>query len=146
MRKLLIGLVLAILVAAPVHADAGLTGSVAAAYLQRAEDASLHSIAHERVVEISACPTCLTHDLMRPGTAEVLGWNSGVADPVASIIDTWSASSVHNGILSDPGWTRIGCAERVAVQAHYFVCVLAAGAVSSAAGPPVPRLPDTAMR
>lgn len=143
--RVLIGLVLTISIATPVLADASLTAAVAGAYLPRAEDATLHSIAHERVVEISACPTCFTHDLMRPGMAEVLAMNIGVDDPIGHVIATWGASPVHNGILSDAGWTRIGCAERAIGSTHWFVCVLADGAVSAIA-PRVTVLPDTAMR
>jgi hypothetical protein len=152
--RLLIGLVLVVLLTSPVRADSSLTAAIAAAYLPRFEDAGLHSIAHERVIEISACDDCFTHDLMRAGTAEVLGFNAGMTDPVTAIIGQWTASPGHHAILSDPGWGRIGCAEVVADGAHYFACVLASGplparpSISPANLPPDPPavlLPDTAM-
>ena len=152
MLRLLIGLALVASLTSPVRADSSLAAAVAAAYLPRFEDAGLHAIAHERVTEISACAGCLTHDLMRAGTAEVLGFNAGIADPVAAVVGQWTGSPDHAAILADPRWGRIGCAERVVGGEHYFACVLAAGplpapvqpAVSSQA-PAVILLPDTAM-
>lgn len=158
MPRLLIGLVLVILLTSPVRADSSLTAAIAAAYLPRFEDAGLHAIAHERVIEISACDDCFTHDLMRAGTAEVLGFNAGLTDPVTAIIGQWTGSPGHDAILSDPRWGRIGCAEVVAGGAHYFACVLASGPLpapppisppisppNSPPDPPAALLPDTAM-
>jgi hypothetical protein len=84
MRNIIIAssLVLVLGVAAPVRADTGLTAAVAAAYFPRSVDAGLHAIAHERVVEISACGSCFDHDGMRAGTAEVIGYDSGYPDPI----------------------------------------------------------------
>ena len=159
MLRLLISLALLACATSPVRADSGLTGQVAAAYMPRFEDAGLHAIAHERVTEVSACADCLTHDLIRAGTAEVLGLNAGVADPIAGIIGQWRGSSAHDAILSDQQWGRIGCAERVVAGVHYFACVLAAGPLPVTASAPTPPaspppdstaptvnlLPDTAM-
>jgi hypothetical protein len=152
MRYFVLGVILALTVAAPARADTGLTAALAAAYLPRTVDAGLHAIAHERVLEISSCEGCMTHDLMRPGTAEVLGYNAGYADPIATVIAAWAASPPHDAILSDGGWGRIGCAERSVNGKHWFACVLAAGGGGStsstgttgATGPPI-TLPDTAM-
>lgn len=150
MPRLLIGLVLAILLTSPVQADSSLTAAIAAAYLPRFEDAGLHAVAHERVIEISACDDCLTHDLMRAGTAEVLGFNAGMTDPVTAVIGQWTSSPGHDAILSDHRWGRIGCAQLVAGGASYFACVLASGPlpaapVSPPEQPPAVLLPDTAM-
>jgi hypothetical protein len=150
MRGLLCGLLLGVLfvlsTAGPVRADGGLTNAVASAYVPRNVDSGLHSIAHQRVTESSACD-CLDHDGMRPGTAEVLAWASGVANPIAHTVGKWMDSPEHNAILSDRSWGRIGCAELVVDGTHWFACVLAAGPLPAAAAPaaPVLVLPDTAM-
>lgn len=153
MLRLLIGLALVASLASPVRADSSLTAAVAAASLSRFEDAGLHAIAHERVTEISACAGCLTHDLMRAGTAELLGVNAGIADPIAAVIGQWTGSPDHAAILVDPRWGRIGCAERTVGGEHYFACVLAAGPLPASTQPTAPTadapavvvLPDTAM-
>lgn len=149
MRKLMIAssLVLLLGLATPAKADVSLTSAVAAAYFPRTVDGELHAIAHERVLEISACNSCMDHDGMRPGTAEVLGDNSGYADPITAVLASWSGSATHDGILSDASYGRIGCAERAVGDRHWFVCVLAAGG-SAARGTStggVTSLPDTAM-
>jgi hypothetical protein len=147
--RLAVAAALLLTFATPVRADAGLTAAVAAVYFARTVDAGLHDIAHQRVMEISSCSGCMNHDLRRSGTAEVLGVNSGMPNPAASIVQGWRGSAVHHAILSDSGWGRIGCAERVVGTTHYFACVLATGgAVASAprAPPPVTlSLPDTAL-
>lgn len=149
MLRLLIGIALAACAMSPVRADSGLIAQVAAAYMPRFEDAGLHAIAHERVTEISACASCLTHDLRRVGTAEVLGLNAGAADAIAGVIGQWRGSAEHDAILADRRWGRIGCAEQVVAGVHYFACVLAAGPLPVAApastAPTVILLPDTAM-
>jgi hypothetical protein len=149
MRYFLLGVILALTMASPAAADAGLTAAVAAVYGQRTVDAGLHAIAHDRAQEISSCGSCLNHDLMRPGTAEVLGYNSGHPNPTSAVISAWQGSAAHNGILSDLALGRIGCAEVIVGGSHFFACVLAAGGgQTSAVDPPAPAagLPDTAMR
>ena len=151
MRYFLLGVIMVLGLAAPVRADGDLTGAVASAYGSRTLDADLHAIAHARVVEISACGGCMTHDGMRPGTAEVLGFNAGYSDPVSRVLRDWQGSALHNGILSDRDYGRIGCAHRVVNGGHYFVCVLATGGSYGGTAPPPPpggtiALPDTAMR
>jgi hypothetical protein len=147
MRTLILAGLMVFALAAPARADSGLAGAVGATWLARTADASLHAIAHERVLEISACGDCMTHDLMRPGTAEVLGFNAGFPNPVARIVSAWKASAVHNAILSDSTFGRIGCAERVVGADHWFACVLGAGWGSGGApgGQTTVTLPDTAM-
>lgn len=141
MRYLMLGAVLILFMAAPVQADVGLTDAVAAAYFPRTVDEGLHAIAHQRVAEISACG-CLEHSGMRPGTAEVLVWNRGQANPIASALAAWRGSPTHDAILSDGQFGRIGCAEQIVAGVHWFACVLAAGPLPA---PPVIVLPDTAM-
>ncbi|MGH2456207.1 MAG: hypothetical protein ACRDHD_08115 [Candidatus Limnocylindria bacterium] len=149
MRYVLLGVILAMSVAQPVRADGGLTVAVAATWGSRTVDGALHTIAHQRVIEISACDGCLNHDRMRPGTAEVLGFNSGYADPISSVIGGWRSSPTHNAILSDRSLGRIGCAEAIVGAGHYFVCVLAAGGGAGGGSTystgTVARLPDTAL-
>ncbi len=128
---------------AAVDADAGLTAEVAAAYFPRYDDAELHAIAHERVAEIAACG-CLDHEGMRSGTAEVLAYNEGFPDPVARVVVNWASSPGHHGILSDPSYGRIGCAERDVDGRHWFACVLAAGPLPPAPAPVV-LLPNTGL-
>lgn len=146
--SLLLGLALAIGAATPVAADGGLTRSIAAAYFPRNVDASLHAIAHERVAELAACQ-CLEHDGMRAGTAEVVAWNRGTADPVSAVVARWQASAVHDKILSNQSYGRIGCAEVVTGDTYWFACVLATGPLPTTsedgAGPAPQLLPDTAL-
>jgi hypothetical protein len=149
MRYLMLGAVLILSMAAPVRADVGLTDAVAAAYFPRTVDEGLHAIAHQRVIEISACG-CLEHNGMRPGTAEVLVWNLGQPNPVASALGAWRGSPTHNAILSDRQYGLVGCAERTVGGTHWFACVLAAGPLPAPPpaplpAPPVLVLPDTAM-
>jgi hypothetical protein len=144
----LLGVILALGVSAPVRADAGLTAAVAAAYFPRNVDGALHDIAHQRVAESRACG-CLDHSRMRPGTAEVLGWNQGKADPISTAIVGWARSSLHHGILSNGSYGRIGCATLLDGGRFWFACVLAAGplpagATTVGAAGPVAALPDTA--
>ena len=136
--RLAVAAAVVFMIASPVRADGGLTGAVASAYFPRTEDAGLHSIAHQRVAEISACATCMTHALMRPGTAEVLAFNFGSADPIRSAVGQWQSSPTHNAILSNASLGRIGCAQTVVGTTSYFVCVLAAGPLPGGAAPAAP--------
>lgn len=142
-------LLLLALGARPVRGDGGLTDAVAAAYFPRTVDPGLHAIAHERVAEIGAC-SCLDHAGMRPGTAEVLAWNTGLASPVASAVGQWIGSAMHDAILSNRSLGRIGCAEGVTGGTHWFACVFAAGPLPAQppAGPQpagILALPNTAV-
>ncbi len=128
MRYFLLGVAGVILVlgsATPVRAHSVLTEAVVEVWGERHVGAWLHDIAHRRVVEISSCGTCMNHNRMRPGTSEVLGYNSGYWNPITRVIRTWRESSVHNAILSDTNLRRIGCTQRVVGEKHYFACVLA---------------------
>lgn len=143
---LLLGAVFILSTAGPVEGDIGVTDAVAAAYFPRTVDEGLHAIAHQRVAEMSACG-CLDHGGMRPATAEVLGWNIRVADPVGNVVSRWIDSPAHHAILADRGLGRIGCAEGIASGTHWFACVLASGPLPAqpAAAQPVMVLPDTAL-
>jgi hypothetical protein len=155
MRYLALGVVLLLSTAGVVTADSGLTGAVAAAFLVRNVDDGLHQIAHARVAEISSAGS-LSHDGMRAGTAEVLAWNEGAADPAGNAVSQWIGSDFHRGILSDGSYGRIGCAEAVVDGRHWFACVLAAGslpaqggggpATSAASGSGSVVLPDTSAQ
>lgn len=149
MRYLVLGVVLLLSTVGVARADGGLTDAVANAFLVRSVDAGLHDIAHARVAELAAAGE-LSHDGMRPGTAEVVAWNEGAANPVASAVGQWIGSSFHRGILSDGSYGRIGCAELVADGVHWFACVLATGPLpaqgGSAAGSGSVALPDTSVQ
>ncbi|HET9417084.1 MAG TPA: hypothetical protein VFP30_06025 [Candidatus Limnocylindria bacterium] len=143
MRYLVLGAILLISTAGTARADGGLTGAVANAFLVRTVDSGLHDIAHARVAELAADGQ-LSHDGMRPGTAEVLALNQGVSNPVANAVGQWIGSSFHRGILSDGSYGRIGCAELVSDGIHWFACVLATGPLPARAAPAV-ALPDTGL-
>jgi len=141
-RRLAIAAGLILAITTPVRADAGLTGAVAASYFPRNVDAGLHSIAHARASEISACPTCMNHSLMRPGTSEVLAYNFGSADPIGEAVAGWRNSPVHNSILGNGSLGSIGCAQVAVAGVSYFACVLAPGSLPSAPAPaPAPAPP-----
>lgn len=147
--RLVLAIALAVAVTSPVSADGGLTGVVAGSYFPRTVDAGLHAIAHQRVLEISACPNCFTHALMRAGTSEVIAYNFGSADPVGDAVRGWQGSSAHHAILSNGSLGSIGCAQALVGVTSYFACVLAPGGGAVALAPAAPAggaplaLPDT---
>jgi hypothetical protein len=143
MRYLVLGAILLFSTPGTARADGGLTDAVANAFLVRTVDAGLHDIAHARVAELAAAGA-LSHDGMRPGTAEVLAFNEGVSNPVANAVGQWIGSSFHRGILSDGSYGRIGCAELVADGVHWFACVLATGPLPAQPVSAV-ALPDTSL-
>ena len=80
--------------------------------------------------------------------------NQGLANPVAAAVASWTGSALHDSILSNTSYGRIGCAEAADGSTHWFACVLAAGrfqlglsriAATGAAAHVVAALPDTAM-
>jgi hypothetical protein len=140
MRRIVL-VVLLLLIPSPVLSDGTLTALVNQAWLTRTEDASLHDIAHQRAVEIASD---WSHNGQRPGTAEVLAYNQGFADPASKAIEQWASSPTHAAILADPQWTRIGCAEYVTGNISWFACVLAGEPVEAARTPnptPVGAIP-----
>ena len=145
-RRLVLVMAAVLAITTPVSADGGITGAVAASYFPRAVDAGLHSIAHQRVLEIAACPNCFSHALMRAGTSEVIAYNFGSADPVGDAVRGWRASAPHNAILSNGSLGSIGCAQALVGVTSYFVCVLTpgGGAVALAPAAPAPVAPAPA--
>jgi hypothetical protein len=139
-----LGIAIALLRPQPALSDDGLTGLVNSAYLPRAEDPALHDIAHQRAVEIS---TDWSHNGRREGTAEVLAYNSGFADPASKALSQWQGSPTHHAILSDPTYTRLGCGSHQTPDGtHWFACVLAAEPVGAARTPnptPVGSIPTS---
>lgn len=125
MRYLMLGVVLLFSTSGVTRADGGLTDAIASSFLLRTVDAGLHDIAHARATEIAAAGS-LDHDGMRPGTAEVLAWNTGEAYPIASAVSAWIGSPPHNAILSNRSYGRIGCAAVIRNGVYWFACVLAA--------------------
>jgi hypothetical protein len=142
-RYLLLVVVLLLSMAGPARADDGLIGAVEAAYFPRYVDDGLHAIAHQRAEELRAC-NCLDHDGMRPGTAEVLYTSTLMPNPAQSAVASWMASPLHNGILSDRSYGRIGCADAVDGDTHWIACVLATGPLPPSE-PSTLLLPDTAI-
>jgi hypothetical protein len=141
------GLLLFLTSPVAVRADDGLTSAISNAYFPRTVDATLHSIAHQRVAELAACD-CLDHSGMRSGTAEVIAYNVGMPNPVGEVVQQWIGSPSHNALLSDTSYGRIGCAEVVSGGTHWFACVLAKGPLPApVAAPPAPvtALPNTAL-
>jgi hypothetical protein len=119
MRRIVL-VVLLLLIPSPVLSDGTLTALVNQAWLTRTEDASLHDIAHQRAVEIASD---WSHNGQRPGTAEVLAYNQGFADPASK---------------------AIGCAEDDTGNISWFACVLAGEPVEAARTPnptPVGAIP-----
>ena len=109
-----------------VYSDADLTGLVNSAYFPRTESAELHAVAHERAVEI-AQPGGWCHCGQRPGTAEVLAYNAGYADPVSHAVGQWQQSPGHHAILSNPALNTIGCGSHFDGETYWFACVLTYG-------------------
>jgi hypothetical protein len=104
--------------------------------IARTVDADLTAIAEQRVVEISACAECFTHAGQPADTWEVLAFTTD-ADPAERAVELWMASAEHAAILTDASLTRIGCASRLVVDAHYFACELLRGEPQ--------QLPDAAI-
>ena len=114
----------------PVLSDSDLTAAVNAAFLPRPEDPALHELAHQRALEASVN---FSHTGMV--TAEVLAWNSGMADPVGTVIRQWLESPAHLAILVDPSFVAIGCGSVTVNGAYYAACVLS----RSSTNEPVPQ-------
>lgn len=113
--------------------------------ISRTTDAGLTAVAEARVVEIQA-PDGFDHDLMRPGTAEVLLWNRGYPDGTTATraaAQGWRDSPSHWSILTSGSLTRIGCAVTLADETWWFACVLAPGTTPSTRPTPSPESPST---
>jgi hypothetical protein len=124
MRYFLLGVILVLVTATPVQAASSLRDAVEDTWGNRINGDRLHDIAVQRVLEISRCDSCMTHNLQRDGTAEVLGWNAGYPYPIRQMVRAWRDSYLHNAILSDKSLDRIGCAHRKIGGKHFFACVL----------------------
>jgi hypothetical protein len=115
--------------------------------IDRTVDPGLTAIAERRVGEITAE---FSHNGADPCCVEVLAWNSGFADPVTHLVEQWQGSPQHWAILTDPGYTAIGCAIAFVENRAYAACVLNGTGVAVPTAPapaptPAPALPDTAM-
>ena len=157
----LIGITLAFIRPSPVLSDSDLTQAVNAAFIPRTEDPALHELAHQRALQASV-------DFSHTGatTAEVLAYNSGFADPIATVISQWLGSPAHAALLSDPSFTSIGCGAVTTSDGTYYAACLLGVSVSITDGnsslqqpttdstppvtvqspPPIGHLPNTAMR
>ncbi len=152
----LLGTTIALLRPQPVLSDSDLTQAVNATFLPRTEDPALHELAHQRALQASV-------DFSHTGatTAEVLAYNSGFADPIATVISQWLGSPAHAALLSDPSFDRIGCGSATVNGTYYAACLLSRGPAAivppaevhppaTVPAPPVGTepalLPNTAMR
>ena len=120
----------------PVLSDPDLTALVGSTFLPRTESADLHSIAHQRVIEIQS-------DFSHNGatTTEVIAWNTVGME---RLVQQWVESPPHNAILSDPTLNLIGCAWDFDGSRYWGVCTLGIGTVQPTVQPaptPVPAAP-----
>ena len=119
----LLGTTIALLKPQPVLSDSDLTAAVNAAFLPRTEDPALHELAHQRALEAS-----VNFSHTGATTAEVLAYNSGFSDPIATVISQWIGSPAHAALLSDPSFTSIGCGAVTTPDGRYVAaCLLAQG-------------------
>jgi hypothetical protein len=146
MRADLAAGILALSVVLPVNAldVGGLEPLVAAATgIQRSVDGELQNRAAHRASEIQSD---WSHCCLMPGEAEVLAYNAGYPNPLEVMVAGWMASPTHLAILSDPDYTRIGCAWDEVDGGFWGVCLLA---VASPHTEPVlgtsEPLPNTAL-
>ena len=117
----LLGTTIALLKPQPVLSDSDLTAAVNAAFLPRTEDPALHELAHQRALEAS-----VNFSHTGATTAEVLAYNSGFSDPIATVISQWIGSPAHAALLSDPSFTSIGCGAVTTPDGRYVAaCLLA---------------------
>lgn len=119
---LVLSILMALGLASSTLADTRLEGLVSASTYQHTYDANLHSIAHQRAVEIASN---FSHDLMRSGTLEVIGWNQNVVDAEATIVNGWMNSPAHFAIITDRSLSRIGCGHAYINGIDWFTCVVA---------------------
>jgi hypothetical protein len=157
-KRAILAALLLLLIPGSVLSDSDLTQAVNAAFLPRTEDPALHELAHQRALQASL-------DFSHTGatTAEVLAYNSGSADPIATVISQWLGSPAHAALLSDPSFTSIGCGAVTVNGTYYAACLLSRGPAAivppaempyhppaTAPAPPVGTepalLPNTAMR
>ena len=122
--------------------------------IDRTQDPALAALAQTRSVEIvNDFGHHINHRLPDWYWGEVIGYNGGMADPVASIVDGWRNSPSHWDVLTNPGYTRIGCGITKAEGSqyaygyrYYFVCIVGRRDEPTApTEPPVYEIPDTAM-
>lgn len=145
MRRI-VAVVLSVLMALGVvsstaRADTRIEDMVSAASFQHTYDAELHTIAHQRAVEIASN---FSHDGRRSWTAEIIGYNSGFADPEATVVQSWLDSAPHYAIITDRTYTRIGCGSAFINNTYWFACVFAAPEVTPVQPPqptPAPVAP-----
>ena len=158
---LTLGIAIALLRPQPVLSDSDLTQAVNAAFIPRAEDPALHELAHQRALQAS-----LDFSHVGATTAEVLAYNSGFADPIATVISQWLGSPAHAALLSDPSFDLLGCGAVTTSDGTYYAACLLGVSVSITDGnsslqqpttdstppvtvqspPPIGHLPNTAMR
>lgn len=106
--------------------------------IDRQVDPGLVAHAERRVVEIQSN---FSHWGVPSGWGEVLGWNRNQPEPVSAIVEGWRTSPGHWAILSDPDYTRIGCATDLDSENKYwFVCMVAVPYMDRHETPPAPSV------
>lgn len=142
-RWLMLGLLLlAALFASPVAASASLESRIQTATgIVRAVDPALQARAAIRAIEIQ---TTLGHCCLAYGEAEIIGRDSGYADPVGALVIGWANSPEHAAILSDPSYRKIGCALAVSGARTYGVCLFSATVAPQPPAKPT-DMPNTAL-
>jgi hypothetical protein len=115
---------------------------VAATGIPRTVDPDLTALAEVRATEIT---TVYAHRYLRELNngkwllwGEVLGYNGGMADPAAAIVDGWMTSPEHRESLTNPRFDSIGCAATQCGVRWYFACIRADAPGGVAAEPPPP--------
>ena len=133
-------MVVSVAIPSVVFGDTALEAQVNLIFPGHIHNETLHTIAHQRAVEISKD---FSHDKIRPGTAEVIGYNAGYRDPITTIVQGWLDSPEHKAILTDiTDWRLFGCAEYVTSDGkHWFACVLGPQATSTPKPTPRPIQP-----
>ena len=103
--------------------------------ITRTVDTSLRALAAKRAVEIISN---FSHSGSWDGsTYEVIGWNSGYSDPIATVVAAWLASPDHATILNDSTLHYIGCGSAYVSSTNrwYFACELTKSQPASAPTP-----------
>lgn len=108
--------------------------------IERTQDAGLTAIAQRRAVEIQSSFSHSGWVYGRDGEAEIIAWTNA-ADPATALALQWQASPPHWAILTDPRFTRWGCAISQAGTAFYGVCLFGSGGAVITQGPLEPNSP-----
>lgn len=133
-----------------------LEGQISAATgISRSVSAELQSKAAARVIVIQS-DFSHANAGVAVGQGEVIGWDRGYEEPLATVVKSWIAAPTHSVLLLDPYYTQIGCAwattaaTDVQSATTWIVCWFERAAVLAPVvivPPPYigPTIPNTAM-